>query len=484
MSLPSSLQMNSLYTNPQLLGQLFPNINLQAIQTAFQAQQVQAEQPLAQLNQQVSALSAPLQAWQKLQQDLQTLQTDAVGLAGASLYQQTSATASGASSLAVNSTGTPGTPGTYTIGPASGQSAVVLAQDEIVNAKAQTSETTALNLPAGSFAIDGKTVDVTPTDSLQTIAQSIDAAGAGVSAVILTPPGGSYVLSIQGKDATPMTFSDPNGILSGLGISLNGNGTAASPAQAARYAQYSVNGVDVTQGTSNTDASSIPGVSFTLLGTAGGTITVSQNTSAIQSAVQQFATDLNAYLGDSQKYTGKGGAIEGDGTISAINAQLMQILGSAAGGQPATMNSLGAIGLSLTAPVGSPDQFSLQVNTADLNSALQSDPTAFASLWNGGGGIATQLQSLLATSLGAQGGVTQAVKGLQQQQQNLDTQISDPNSAVNQVVNAQLAQLQTQFSNLMQSLTSLSTQGSMITQFTNLLSGQSQSSGGSTSSGG
>lgn len=465
--------MSNLYNNPQLLGSLFPNINMQAINAAFQAEQLQLEQPLTQASQQLSQLSAPLSAWQTLQGDLQALQTDAVSLGGQTLYQGISATSTDPTGVTATASGT-GSFGTYQVAVAN------LIQPEIDNSNGQASATAALG-DSGSFSINGTAISVSSSDSLNQIATDINNADAGVTATVLNTGSGTgpYVLNLASTQGQAITWYDPNGVLADLGV-LNANGTVnlSNQVQAAKAATYSVNGVTLSSVT-NTDSTSIPGVTLNLLAptSTAATVTVAQNTNDIQSGVQQFVADFNRFLSDSQKYAGKGGAIEGNGTISAIRNQLLQIVNGTVASQPAALSNLTQAGISLSAPVGSPDQFTMSVDTSTLQSALAANPSAFASLWNGAGGIATQVNTLLEGALGTDGGVTSAIHDLQQEQHQLNVEISSPTSSLNLVLNTQLQSLQDQFNQLMQTLGALSAQSSAMTQYMNMLSNQNSGSG-------
>lgn len=455
----SSLNMNNLYNNPQLLGTLFPSINMQAIQAGFQAQQVQDQMPLSQASTNLSNLSAPIQAWQALKGDLQAVQADSISLAGTNLYQ--GITANSSDPAAVSATGAgQGTFGTYQVTVGN------LIKSEIDNSAGQASGTNNLGY-SGSFSVNGTSVSVSSSDNLNQIATAINNAGAGVTATVMNTGSGSnpYVLNLASTQGQAISWYDPNGILQSLGV-LNTNGTVAAQIQGAAAASYSINGVNLTSIT-NSDKSTIPGVTLSLLGTTSSpaTVTVSQDTGGIQSGVSQFVSDFNQFLKDSQKYTGQGGALEGDATIGSVTNGLNQILNTTVGGQPTAMNSVAQAGISLSAPVGSPNQFSMALNSTTLQNALQANPNAFAALWNGSGGVATQIQTLLSGALGSQGGVTTSIDGLLTQQETLAQSISSPNSTLNMVVNSQLTALQAQFDSLMTSLVSLSSQSSTISSY-------------------
>ena len=472
---------SSVWNNPQILGALLPGYNISALDQAMQAQLGVDALPLDQLSQQLSTVNRKEQAWQQLQTDVSNLQTDAQSLAGTSLYQEISATSSAPTQVAVSTSSTAsGSPGTFQVAVSQ------LAQMEIDNSATQTSSSSALNL-SGSFTINGQTVNVASTDSLQNIAHSINAANANVTATMM-PTTGGYALNIASTQGSAIQWTDPNGLLGSLGV-LNSSGAPAHQLQAAHAAQYTVNGLAETSLT-NTDSTTIPGVTLQLLApTPSGspaTITASQNQSAISGGFSQLAKDFNTLLGDVQKYGGKGGALEGNAGLLSLTNSITQALTAVQPGQPAGYQSLSQIGVALSAPVGSPNNLALSVSPTTLQTALADNPAAVAMLMNGAsGGIATQLEQQLSLYVGPNGSIPTQITDLQNQAQSLGQQISDPNSPINQMIQQQQSQMQAQFSQMIQGLMASHAQSQQLSGF---LQAQyaSQGSGGSggSSSGG
>ncbi len=105
--------------------------------------------------------------------------------------------------------------------------AVAQVQADLLHPRYQTaskaSATAALG-KSGSFSINGKTVTVSAGESLTGLASGINAAGAGVSASVVTTSGG-YALSVRSDSTSGVSTTDSSGILSGLGWqgALNGS---------------------------------------------------------------------------------------------------------------------------------------------------------------------------------------------------------------------------------------------------------------------
>ncbi len=472
----------SAYNNPAMLALVLPGMNstnITALQQAMQIPVDLASQGLANLSNQSKSIQTEISAWQTIQNDLGSLLGAAQALesdSSSSVYGQIAPSSSNSTNVSVASNGQTGEAGTYVIGPAQGQSSIILAQNEIVNSTSQSSATSALNL-SGSFSINGVSVSINANDNLQSIAQAINKAGVGVTAAVMDPPGGGFVLSLQGQQAGPLTFSDPNGILQSLGV-LSSSGTA-NVVQASQYAEYSVNGVQITQGTSNTDASSIPGVTFTLNNTAGATVTVTQNTQGVQSAVQSLTSAFNQVLADVNRYAGKGGVLEGNGTLLSIMQGVEGTFGAMVSGAPNGYNSVPQIGLSLTAPVDNPGNLSASLDTTTFNTAISANPAAVQNLLGGSSGIATQLANLLNGYVGPGGTLGTKVSNLQQQVTTIQSEINDPNSPENQAIAFAQQQAQQEFTAMVQALSAQQTaQGTIQGLLSALNLGGRQSSGG------
>ena len=465
----------SVWNNPQILGAMLPNVNLSALQQAMQAQLLADEQPLADMSTQMSTLQTQLTAWQTISSDLTQLQTDVQSLGGTNLYQGIAATSANTDVVtATANAGATGSPGTYQIAVQN------LAQSEIDNSAAQPSNSTALGF-SGSIGINGQTIQVTSGDTLQQLADNINAANAQVTATVLpTTVSGStqYVLNIASTEGQAITWSDPNGILGSLGI--ESGGTPTNQVQAAKAASYTINGVAETSPT-DTLASSIPGVTLQLTGTSTSPVQVSvtQNQAAITSQVQQFAADYNHLLSDLNQYSGKGGVLEGNAGLLGIAGTLQQSLTETNAAQPSGYQSLAQIGVTLQAPVGSPNQLQLSVDAGSLQDALQSNPEAVASLLNATGGVAALLQSDLNTYVGSTGNITSTVSQIQSQMTSLSNQINNPQSPINQEITQQQTVLQNQFQQMLQAMLLSQSQSQQVSQFVQQqFGGQGGSQGG------
>ena len=170
-------------------------------------------------------------------------------------------------------------------------------------------------------------------------------------------------------------------------------GAPSRLAESAGDASYKLDGIAETS-PSNTIPSAAPGLALQLTGTNPGnptTISYSDPSSNIVSAMQSFTTALNGIVselttdmagspGASGSGTSSAGALRSDLAAQSLQAQLQQLCGQvimpgAAAGAPATLADLG---LSL----GQNGSFTL--STTVLNAALKANPTAVAGMFTTG----------------------------------------------------------------------------------------------------
>jgi flagellar hook-associated protein 2 len=147
----------------------------------------------------------------------------------------------------------------------------------------------------------------------------------------------------------------------------------------AQDASLTINGVAVTSA-SNSVSSALDGVTLNLLKPGSSALTVGQDTSAAQNAVQAFVkayNDLSSTLSDLSKYdptTKQAGLLNGDSAVRSIQVQLRNVLGSALG-TSLSYSTLSQLGLSFQR------DGSLSLDTTKLQSALASDADSVAALF-------------------------------------------------------------------------------------------------------
>ena len=143
-----------------------------------------ARQPETLLKAQVTTLQNKQKAYSALSAALISLQAATAPLDKLRAFNLVTASSSD-STVATVSAATGAQTGTHAI------SVTALAQAQVISSTAQSSQTGPLN-QSGQIIINGKAISYQAADSLQTLASSINAAQAGVTASIITPTAGQY----------------------------------------------------------------------------------------------------------------------------------------------------------------------------------------------------------------------------------------------------------------------------------------------------
>lgn len=281
-----------------------------------------------------------------------------------------------------------------------------------------------LTLTVGSKAVP---ITVAATDTLADIASTINGAGAGVTASVLSDASGDRLLlrsSTTGTDAafTLSVTADADGNTSDrAGLSRLVVGTSTTNAttgvvttedpittQAATNATATVNGIAVTSAT-NTFASTVSGVTFTALKvtTTPAEITVAKDLTTIQGNIDAFVkayNDINSLLNDATKYdkdTKTAGLLQGDTTAVTLQNSLRNALQSLTSGS-SKYGRLADIGISQQRGGD------LAVDATKLTPALEQNLDEVKKLFSATGtgsanGVAVQMKALTTNLLATDG---------------------------------------------------------------------------------
>jgi flagellar hook-associated protein 2 len=180
-----------------------------------------------------------------------------------------------------------------------------LATAEKVGSDTFGSSSTALGV-SGDMIVNGKTVSVKSTDTLQSIASKINNAGAGVSASVLTVSDTEYRLTLQstssGSSTMTLRNADGSGILGALNLTsgsslLNASGPNAlsDSFQAAKLLNASGSNA---LSSSYADTSTAVGTLLGLASPQSGTIQIQGTDDAWQSVSVDLATDSLQNIAD------------------------------------------------------------------------------------------------------------------------------------------------------------------------------------------
>ena len=223
-----------------------------------------------------------------------------------------------------------------------------LAKAQTIAAPALASSSTTLG--SGTLTIqrtgggDPFDVAIEATDTLAGIRDKINAAGAGVTASILTDASGARLVMRANATGTDNAF---NTTVSGTGLDgLSFNAATqtggATPAQPAANLVATVNNLPVSSA-SNTLTDVFDGVTLTMTAETAGpvTIDVAADTETLKKTLTEFATaytELSKLIVTDTKYDAtakKAGALQGDSAIVGLQNRLRSMLGASSGASTA-----------------------------------------------------------------------------------------------------------------------------------------------------
>lgn len=330
------------------------------IQSAVDAKTAQADT----ISTTITNNEAKIAAYQTLQSDLQTLYSGLSSLSTAVVNSlSTSAFATRAASISSTGDVSASSALSMTIknGAAIGDHALTISQlatAHKVSGTAQSSRTDELGY-SGTFSIGlegGSTADITVTDtmSLQDVVDAINAqtSTTNVQASIVQVSSTSYQMVLTGtEDAADIVYSSASGddIMNELGVT-DSSGSFTNVIQESQSAEFTLDGIAMSRDT-NDISDVLSGVTFSLLqATPDGTslnISIETDTSQIQSALETFVINYNAFRDEviAQQATATDGTADssavlfGDGTMRNIMDALQNALNTTVNGM--TMSDLG-----------------------------------------------------------------------------------------------------------------------------------------------
>lgn len=245
-----------------------------------------------------------------------------------------------------------------------------LARANVMATASQTSDSAALNL-SGTFSLNGKTITVGTTDSLATIRDQINAAGAGVKASVIMVATGDYRLSISSDTmgAAGISYTAET-----VGASL-GIATTISGADA----QLNVDGIAVVRQT-NTISDAVEGLTLTLQKEEVGTtvsVAVSRDSQATTDTIKAFVDAYNALISyRRQQDSSSAKPLVRDPLIrGSINDIKDVILSPATDASILTYDHLSLVGISLSR------EGVLEIDQAKMDEALAADPAEVEALF-------------------------------------------------------------------------------------------------------
>ena len=265
-----------------------------------------------------------------------------------------------------------------------------LAAAQAATTNAPVARTDAFRAGKLTVTIGGTMTDITigsADATIEGVAKTINAAGLGRTATVVTDGGGAR-LTIKGQSGAAKAFTiaatddDPNAAGNSLAMfAVGANATGTTIGTQALDARLTVDGAGFTRA-SNTIADLLPGVKLELKELGTTTLGSSAPGAALAQAVNDFVAtfnELSAVL--KEQLDPVSGALRNDPAAASLQRSLGQLttvsLAANAAGQPRTLADLG---------VGTNRDGTLAVDSARLVGVLASAPAAVEAMFADGGG--------------------------------------------------------------------------------------------------
>lgn len=354
------------------------------------------KRPLTLLQDQATSLNTRLSNVGKMQGFFSALRDKTNALTGTALWGSTIATSADTAAVKV-STSTGAVAGNYAVNVARLAVGQTVTGTTLASSAATLGEGT-LTIELGSYGSGDPAADFTAKSgsgavsiaigagdtSLASIRDKINAAGAGVTATLVTDASGTR-LSLRSKETgaenafrvSVAETADDGSTATGLSALAYDATAAGSPmgrTTSAANAEMTINGIAITSA-SNTLTNVVDGLTLTLLKATTGDVDVgvTEDTASVKTAITDFVAAFNtlasfirtqtAYNADAKS----GGALQGDSATLSLQNQLRSVLNEGSSAS-STWSRLGDIGLAIKS------DGTLETNDSKLTNALGNLP--------------------------------------------------------------------------------------------------------------
>lgn len=332
------------------------------------------QQPVTNLQNQQSGLTATNTSLTSIQSALQTLATDAQALGNPSLFSTTQAVTS-SDSTRVSATGSTG----------AGIGGYQVSVSQLANS-AQRTFSYASPATADTISIDGQQVSIAAGESISDFVNSINS-NSNLDVYAAATNSGTVVMSNRATGGAGASDNSGNDF-----IQVQDSGGALTEntalAKAGQNAMFSVDGVAGTS-SSNTVTNGIAGVSLSLTGvtTTSGPVTINvapptPSSSNIETAINAFNTQYNSVISQIQTALTTPpsstdptvGTLYGDPELQDLLGSMRSAMSSSGSGLPAGLANMIDIGVSTGATTGTG-----AISQSSLSGNLSLDSTTFES---------------------------------------------------------------------------------------------------------
>jgi flagellar hook-associated protein 2 len=311
-----------------------------------------------------------------------------------------------------------------------------------------------------------QTVSVDPSNNtIAGLAATINHAGIGISASVVTDSSGSRLSLISQTGGAAGQISIDSNSLSGA---TSGSVSLIS-GQAGQDAKFTVDGIQTTSA-SNTITGAISGVTMQLLGLSANTVQVQidNDTSSVTSALSTLVKDYNAVVTalsaqEGKDVSGKAQPLYGSPVISQLQQMLSSALNTPSG---TSLTSMTQIGLSLNS------NGSLSLNTDQLTTALNDNYSGAQAFFQNSNSFGLNLEQAVNNA------GTGSTKSLLTQAQNAnsaaESSLSSTLSTMDARIATQQSSLTAELNAANQSLQEIPMQLNMINEIYSAMTGYNQ----------
>jgi flagellar hook-associated protein 2 len=397
---------------------------------------------------------------------LSTLSNDITGLTDpAGVLSGKQGSSSDTNTLALLSADTTATAGSHTI----------TVQNLAQTSTEASSAVGANDILSGSFSFhigsgSSQTVSVDPSNNtLAGLAATINQAGIGVSASIVTDSSGSRLSLI----------SQTSGLGGQITIDSNSLSDATTGAvsliagQPGQDALFTVDGIQTTSA-SNTITGAISGVTMQLLGksTTPVQVEVANNTLSVSSAVSTMVNDYNAVVSALSAQEGKDASGKAEPLYgSPLISQLQQMLSSVLNTPSATsLTSVTQVGLSLNSTG------TLSLNSDQLTAALNDNYSGVQALFQNTSSFGLNLEQ--AVNNAGTGSTTSILSQAQTANNSAETNLNSTISTMDARIATQQTSLTAALNAANQTLQEIPMQLNMVNEIYSAITGYNQSQNG------
>lgn len=305
----------------------------------------------------------------------------ATGTTAAAVGAPSGFTPSSIGSLLLTSIGSTAQNGTYSVRIIKTAQAQQIRTDSI---SSTTTSLASLGITPGTFTLGGKTITLGANDTLQDLRANINAAGAGVTASVISASASDNYLVLTASStgvANTMNFAGGNSLSDALG--LTAAGTVKTQLVSARDAELNVNGINGITRSSNNISDVINGVTLNLLKAEANTditLKIEPDLNTIKTAIGEFVdayNEMRAYFTEQRTASDRNddgtiednelGVLAYDQRLRDIMTQLGNMAATTVASNADGFRSLSQIGITLNA------NYELQIDDAVLDAKLLSN---------------------------------------------------------------------------------------------------------------